>query len=111
LPLRHAPITCTAALKEVKEGEETRKHIIYSGANCNTVERWVFSGCELFSQICKEQNSIQAAVVMKKIYIVTNMTTARQRFGKHIPEVTQLTVGPPLLGSKPPNTDSRGNEY
>jgi hypothetical protein len=33
------------------------------------------------------------------------MTTARQRFGKHIPEVTQPTVeGPPLLGSKPLGT-------
>jgi hypothetical protein len=39
------------------------------------------------------------------------MTTARQRFGKHILEVTQSTVGPPLLGSKFPNVDSRGNEY
>jgi hypothetical protein len=29
------------------------------------------------------------------------MTIARQRFGKHILEVTQSTVeGPPLLGSK-----------
>jgi hypothetical protein len=29
------------------------------------------------------------------------MTTAKQRFGKHIPEVTQSTMeGPPLLGSK-----------
>jgi hypothetical protein len=32
---------------------------------------------------------------------VTNMTTATQRFGKHISEATQSTVGgPPLLGSK-----------
>jgi hypothetical protein len=33
--------------------------------------------------------------------VVTNMTIARQQFGKHIPEVTQSTVeGPTLLGSK-----------
>jgi hypothetical protein len=32
--------------------------------------------------------------------IVTNTTVARQRFGKHITEVTQSTVGPPLLGSR-----------
>jgi hypothetical protein len=33
--------------------------------------------------------------------IVTNKTIARQRFGKHIPEVTQSTVEEtPLLGSK-----------
>jgi hypothetical protein len=37
------------------------------------------------------------------------MTIARQRFGKHILEVTQSTVGPPLLGSKSLNTDSRDN--
>jgi hypothetical protein len=34
------------------------------------------------------------------INIVTNMTTARQRFGKHIPEVTQSTAVRLLLGSK-----------
>jgi hypothetical protein len=28
------------------------------------------------------------------------MTVARQRFSKHISEVTQSTVGPPLLGSR-----------
>jgi hypothetical protein len=28
------------------------------------------------------------------------MIAARQRFGKHIPEVTQSTVGPPLLVSR-----------
>jgi hypothetical protein len=34
-------------------------------------------------------------------HTVTNITIARQRFGKHIPEVTQSTVeGPPSLGSK-----------
>jgi hypothetical protein len=33
--------------------------------------------------------------------IMTNMTIARQRFDKHVPEATQSTVeGPPLLGSK-----------
>jgi hypothetical protein len=32
--------------------------------------------------------------------IVTNMTVARQRFGKHICEATQSTVGPPVLGSR-----------
>jgi hypothetical protein len=35
------------------------------------------------------------------IYIVTNITIATQRFGKHIPEVKQSAVeGPPLMGSK-----------
>jgi hypothetical protein len=33
-------------------------------------------------------------------YTVTNMTVVRQRFGKHISQVTQSTVGPPLLGSR-----------
>jgi hypothetical protein len=63
--------------------------------------------------------------------IVTNMTIARQQFGKqrlkakivepeqtsiaeqrigeNILEVTQSTVGPPLLGSKSLNTDTRDN--
>jgi hypothetical protein len=36
---------------------------------------------------------------------------ARQQFGKHISEVTQSTVALPLLGSKSPNRDSRGNKY
>jgi hypothetical protein len=32
---------------------------------------------------------------------MTNMTIARQRFGKHVPKVRLSTVeGPPLLGSK-----------
>jgi hypothetical protein len=32
---------------------------------------------------------------------VTNMTIDRQRFGKHVPKMTQLTVEElPLLGSK-----------
>jgi hypothetical protein len=65
------------------------------------------------------------------LYIVTNMTISRQRFdkhrlkagivepestsiagqrfGKHILEVTQSTVRPPLLGSKSLNTESRDN--
>jgi hypothetical protein len=65
------------------------------------------------------------------LHIVTNMTTAMQRFGKHslkagivdpestsiarqnfskhILEVKQSTVGPPLLGSKWLNIESRGN--
>jgi hypothetical protein len=31
---------------------------------------------------------------------VTDLTIARQRFGTHIPDITQSTVeGPPLLGS------------
>jgi hypothetical protein len=35
------------------------------------------------------------------IYIVTYMTIARQKFGKHVPKVTQSTVErPPLLGNK-----------
>jgi hypothetical protein len=38
-----------------------------------------------------------------------NMTIAKQRFGKHIPEVAQSTVeGPPLLNSKSLGT-FRGN--
>jgi hypothetical protein len=40
-----------------------------------------------------------------------NMVITRQRFGKHILEVTHSTVGPPLLGSKSTNTDSRCNGY
>jgi hypothetical protein len=32
---------------------------------------------------------------------MTNMTIARERFGKHVPDITQSTVeGPPLLDSK-----------
>jgi hypothetical protein len=41
--------------------------------------------------------------------IAMNMTVARQRFSKHILEVTQSIVGLSLLGSKSPNTDSRGS--
>jgi hypothetical protein len=34
---------------------------------------------------------------MPKIKIImTNMTVARQRFGKHILESTQTTIGPPF---------------
>jgi hypothetical protein len=39
--------------------------------------------------------------VQDNIHSVTHMTIARQRFGKHIPEVTQSTdEGLTLLGSK-----------
>jgi hypothetical protein len=41
------------------------------------------------------------------IHIVTYMTTAKQRLGKHIPEVTFATIeGHPLLGNGPINTHS-----
>jgi hypothetical protein len=37
--------------------------------------------------------------------IVTNMTIARQRIGKHIPEMTlSIVEGPPLLASKSQHT-------
>jgi hypothetical protein len=36
---------------------------------------------------------------------------ARQCFGKHILEVMQSVVGPPLLGSKSPDIDSHGNGW
>jgi hypothetical protein len=35
--MKHAPITCTVAWKEVKEGEEVRKRT-YSGDECSIVE-------------------------------------------------------------------------
>lgn len=39
--------------------------------------------------------------VRQKVNIVMNMTIARQRFGKYIPEIKQSTVeGSPLLGNK-----------
>jgi hypothetical protein len=38
------------------------------------------------------------------------MTTARQRFGKHNPEVTLSTIGYPLLSNGPINTNYRTTE-
>jgi hypothetical protein len=44
-------------------------------------------------------------VVNFKYNTMANMTIATQRFGKHVPEVTQLTAeGLLLLGSKSPGT-------
>jgi hypothetical protein len=62
------------------------------------------------SYIPNGRNNVRMCSYKKKqTNTLTNMTTARQRFGKHILEVTQSTVGPPLLGSNSPNTYSRGN--
>jgi hypothetical protein len=45
------------------------------------------------------------------VHIVTHMTIARQRFGKHIPGVTLSKIeGYKLLGKGPINTHSRTKE-
>jgi hypothetical protein len=46
-----------------------------------------------------------------QVFIVTNMTIARQRFGKYVLKVTQSAVkGPPLLGSKSLGTFNRNGQ-
>jgi hypothetical protein len=54
-----------------------------------------------------ESFAVVASVLDKRQHIVTYMPIARQRFGKHIPEVTLSTIeGHPLLGNEPLNTHS-----
>jgi hypothetical protein len=48
---------------------------------------------------CK--NRLKAGIVEPE-----RTSIAEQRFGNHILEVTQAAMGPPLLDSKSPNTDS-----
>jgi hypothetical protein len=66
-------------------------------------------GSLLQAYICSRENNLLKVKLQLFVYIVTNMTIARQRFGKHILEVTYSKVGPQLLGSNSPNTDSHGN--
>jgi hypothetical protein len=45
-------------------------------------------------------NIIKLLIMSTVFHIVTHMTVATQRFSEHVSEVTQPTVGPPLLSSR-----------
>jgi hypothetical protein len=51
----------------------------------------------MYIRICKHVYMQYIIYMHIYIYTVTNMTVARQRFGKHILEVTQSIVGPSFV--------------
>jgi hypothetical protein len=60
---------------------------------------WLINSFKLFNEAVSIIQIMQNRI--KWIHnILTNMTVARQRFGKHFSEITQSTVGSPLLGSR-----------